>query len=174
MEHRMIKLKLTIVAILVIGLSFPSEQLLADYPLESDVSSIDAIIDAYYEVISGPAGHDYDAARDRSLHAPQAIITRVTPDGTLQRHDLSTEQIPYKEPYQVGIFEYEMGRIVEDFGDLAHVWSTFEIRNTPDGETVSRGVNSISLYYHENRWWIASWSTQAEGEVPLPEKYLKK
>ena len=31
-----------------------------------DVSSIDAIIEAYYDVISGPAGEPADVARDRS------------------------------------------------------------------------------------------------------------
>ena len=156
------------------GLGFSCVLSAADYPLESDVSSIDAIVNAYYDVISGPAGHNYDAERDRSLHAPLAIITRITAGGELQRHDFATEQEPFKEPYQVGLFEYEIGRIVEEFGELAHVWSTFEIRNTPDGEVVSRGVNSISLYYHEDRWWIASWSTQPEGDEPLPEKYLRK
>ena len=39
---------------------------------------------------------------------------------------------------------------------------------------VSRGVTSMSLYYHEDRWWIASWSTQPEGDEPLPQKYLVK
>ena len=37
-----------------------------------DVSSIDAIIDAYYEVVSGPAGESVDAARDRFLHHSEA------------------------------------------------------------------------------------------------------
>ena len=123
-----------------------------DYPLQSDVSSIDAIVNAYYEVISGPEGHVYDAERDRSLHAQQAIITRVTAAGKLQRHDLPTEQAPFTEPYAAGLFEKEIGRIVQQYGNLAQVWITFEIRNTPDGDVVSRGVTSMSLYYHEGRW----------------------
>ena len=152
----------------------PAAVLADDYPLESDVSSIDAIVTAYYEVISGPVGHIYDAERDRSLHAPQAIITRVNSSGVLQRHDLATEQAPFTEPYAAGLFETEIGRIVQQYGNLAQVWSTFEIRNAPDGDVVSRGVTGMSLYYHEDRWWIASWSTQPEGDEPLPEKYLTK
>ena len=143
------------------------------YPLAADVSSIDGIINAYYDVISGPAGHQYDAERDRSLHAPDAIVTRITAQGELQRHDFATEQEPFTTPYEEGLFETEIGRIVEEFGGLAHVWTTFEIRNTPDGEVVTRGVNSISLYYHDDRWWIASWSTEPEGDEPLPAKYLE-
>ena len=40
-----------------------------------DVSSIDAIIDANYEVVSGPAGESVDTARDRFLHHPQAWVS---------------------------------------------------------------------------------------------------
>ena len=43
----------------------------SDYPLEDDVSSIDGVIMAYYGVVSGPAGFEYDHERDRSLHAPE-------------------------------------------------------------------------------------------------------
>ena len=95
------------------------------------------------------------------------------PDGSLQRHDLATEQIPLMEPYPEGFFEFEIKRIVEAYGDLAQVWSSFELRNSPDGEALSRGVNSISLYRFDARWWVASWETQAEGDEPLPEKYLE-
>lgn len=144
----------------------------AEYPLAHDVSTIDQIVDAYYEVISGPIGHQYDAARDRSLHAPDAVITRTASDG-FQRHDLATEQKAFTAPYAEGLFEVEIGRIVQQYENLAQVWSTFEIRNTPDGETVSRGVTSMSLYYRDNRWWIANWSTQAEDDEPLPDKYLQ-
>lgn len=69
---------------------------------DADVQSIDAIIDAYYDVISGPKGHLYDAARDLYLHAPQAIITRTSEDGDLQRHDFATEQAMVAEPYPEG------------------------------------------------------------------------
>jgi hypothetical protein len=143
-----------------------------DYPLDSDVDSIDAIIRAYYDVISGPSGYQYDAIRDQSLHAPNAVITRIAPDGSLQRHDLATEQAALREPYPQGFFEYEIGRIVEEYGGLAHVWSTYEVRTTSDGPAISRGVNSISLYHHDDRWWIASWSTRLEGKDPLPNKFF--
>lgn len=166
--------KLALVTMFLTNLGFEDSSWAADYPPESDVSSIDGIINAYYEVISGPAGHNYDAERDRSLHGPQAIITRISPDGALQRHDFATEQAPFMEPYPTGFYESEIGRIVEEYGSLAHVWTTFEIRNAPDGDVVSRGVNSISLYYAEDRWWIASWATEAESDEPLPDKYLRK
>ncbi|MDG2377109.1 MAG: hypothetical protein P8M18_12255 [Woeseiaceae bacterium] len=164
----MIRLKSGVILFALLLLTTPS---IAD---DANVQSIDAIIDAYYDVISGPKGHRYDAARDLYLHAPQAIITRTSEDGDLQRHDFATEQAMVAEPYLEGFFEVEIGRLTQRYSNLAHVWSTFEIRNTPEGETVSRGVNSISLHRYKDRWWISSWSTQPEGEEPLPEEYLDR
>lgn len=41
-----------------------------------DTASVDAIIDAYYEVISGPVGFVCDAERDETIHTPDAAITK--------------------------------------------------------------------------------------------------
>lgn len=41
-----------------------------------DTASVDAIIDASYEVISGPVGFVYDAERDETIHTPDAAITK--------------------------------------------------------------------------------------------------
>jgi len=46
----------------------------AQSPRPEDVATIDGIIRAYYEVVSGPAGAAPDTARDRSLHHPKAWI----------------------------------------------------------------------------------------------------
>ena len=71
----------------LLALAPASLQALAD-----DTASVDAIIDAYYEVISGPAGFVYDAERDENLHAPDALITKFFLDGTVQQHDFNNEQ----------------------------------------------------------------------------------
>ena len=49
-----------------------TEAVSAQAPRPEDVASVDAIIGAYYDVISGPAGEAADVARDRSLHHPDA------------------------------------------------------------------------------------------------------
>jgi hypothetical protein len=52
----------------------------------SDTESLDAIIRAMYESVSGPAGLDRDTLRERSLFMPGAHLVRValTTDGTPQ------------------------------------------------------------------------------------------
>ena len=144
----------------------------AEYPLEEDISSIDGIMSAFYAVVSGPVGFRYQAERDLSLHASKAIITRFQDNGEFERNTVEIEQAMITEPWKEGFYEVEVHRIVEQFGNLAHVWSTYEMRSSPDGAAFDRGISSVSLYYDENRWWVASWATQNETDEPLPAKYL--
>ncbi len=125
-----------------------------------DTASVDAIIDAYYEVISGPVGFVYDAERDENIHAPDALITKFFLDGTLQQHDFKTEQASIVSPYEAPFFEFEVDRKIEQFGNIAHVWSEFEMKTEPEGDAYGGGFNSISLSFMDGRWWIKSWSTQ--------------
>jgi hypothetical protein len=52
----------------------------------NDTGSIDAIIQALYDTISGPAGQERDWVRMRALFLPGAhlIRTSLAPDGTPQ------------------------------------------------------------------------------------------
>ncbi len=160
---------------MVIALAFAAGVVSAqDYPGQSDVESVDAIVNAYYDVISGPAGYEYDAERDASLHAPDAVITRLTADGLGNRHDLAAEQATVPAVYEEAFFEVEINRVVEHYGNMAHVWSTYEIRGAPDADATASGLNSLSLYRAEGRWWIASWSTQLVEDGDLPERYTGK
>jgi len=125
-----------------------------------DTASVDAIIDAYYEVISGPEGFVYDADRDANIHAKEALITKFSLDGSMQQHPFETEQALVVSPYESAFFEVEVDRQVKRFGNVAHVWSEFEMKTAPDGAAYGGGFNSISLLFMLDRWWISSWATQ--------------
>ena len=125
-----------------------------------DTASIDAIIDAYYDVISGPEGFIYDADRDTNLHTKEALITKFSLDGSMQQHPFQTEQALVVSPYESAFFEVEVDRQVKRFGNVAHVWSEFEMKTAPDGAAYGGGFNSISLLFMLDRWWISSWATQ--------------
>jgi hypothetical protein len=139
---------------------------------EKDVRTLDGIIAAYYRIVSGPEGFKYNPTIDTFLHAPNAIITRLNETGEFQRHTLLDEQKYLEKPYTEGFYEIEIHRTAERYANLAHVWSTYETRLTPNGTALMRGINSISLYFNDGRWWIASWNTQSEGTNTIPEKYL--
>jgi PAS domain S-box-containing protein len=142
-----------------------------------DVGTLDGILRAFYEVISGPAGAPRQWDRDRSLYLPGArqIATGLTgskPYALVMDH---AEYVERSNDAMVreGFFEKEIHRTVEQFGNLAHVFSTFESRRTESGPVFARGVNSIDLYFDGTRWWIASviWDTERPGS-PLPKKWL--
>jgi len=146
----------------------------------ADVASIDAIITAAYDSISGPAGQKRDWARERSLFYPGArLIPTAKPD---ESNNLAPEMLDVDgfiarvEPYfaEHGFYEKEIARRTEQFGQIAHVWSTYESRhNSDDPKPFMRGINSIQLFYDGGRWWIVTIYWQQESpEHPIPERYL--
>ncbi len=149
----------------------------------SDVASIDAIITAAYDVISGPAGKKRDWHRERSLFIPGARLIPTAKKTGEEDVDLAPQvldvdaYIARVEPYfqKNGFFEKAIACRTERFGNIAHVWSTYESRYNPDDdEPFMRGVNSIQLFYDGSRWWIVTIYWQHESsDNPIPEKYLE-
>ena len=130
-----------------------------------DVSSIDAIIKAAYEVISGPAGKRRDWDRERSLFFPGArMIPTAAKAGEnqsgLSPQFLDTEAyIARVEPFfsENGFYETEVARRTEQFGQIAQVWSTYESRHRRDDpEPFMRGINSFQLFHDGTCWWIVN------------------
>lgn len=144
----------------------------------ADVATIDGILAALYDVISGPAGTTRDWDRFRSLFLPEAkLIPTGFPQGrpraratVLSVEDYVTQSGPLLE--ERGFFEREIGRVTERFENIAHAFSTYESRWTPDGDVFQRGINSIQLVWDGERWWVVNilW----RGVPPdheIPERY---
>ncbi|HXM33367.1 MAG TPA: hypothetical protein VN921_06915 [Chthoniobacterales bacterium] len=151
----------------------------------NDVASIDAIITAAYDVISGPAGQKRDLERERSLFLPGARLIPTAMKAGIASASESGPQfldvegcIARVEPYfaESGFYEKEVARRTERFGQIAQAWSTYESRHSQtDPEPFMRGINSIQLFNDGTRWWIVTIYWQHESvEAPLPEKYLGK
>ncbi|HXE90488.1 MAG TPA: hypothetical protein VNK82_05935 [Terriglobales bacterium] len=132
----------------------------------SDVGTLDAILQAMYEVISGPAGEPRDWDRFRSLFLPGArLMPVVSPAGELPRVRLLSpdDYIRRVEPIfaREDFWERESSREVATFGRVAHVLSHYESLRNPQGEPFERGTNSVQLFCDGQRWWIVSaiWNT---------------
>ncbi len=144
----------------------------------ADVNSVDAIINAAYEVLSGPIGQPRDWDRDRSLFHPTARLahTQWHPGG--QRASIYAmtheEHISAVSGYTVerGFTEREIGREVVSYGTITHVFSTYEY-TTEDESMSGRGINSFQLFYDGTRYWITSiiWS-QESPEHPIPDTFI--
>ena len=147
----------------------------------ADVASIDAILGALYDVISGPAGQPRDWDRMRSLFVPGArlIPVRVKGDGSAEATVVDVEgYIARTAPFfaQEGFFEREVARKTEQFGNIAHVFSTYESRHAlADPVPFTRGINSIQLMKDGGRWWVVTvyWDSERPGN-PIPAQYMKE
>jgi hypothetical protein len=146
----------------------------------ADVESIDGIVAALYDVISGPAGKPRDWDRMRSLFAPEAhlMIAVPHPDGSFALRTLTVEDYigrNSKAFATMGFFERELARTSDSFGQIAQVFSTYESRHAAnDAKPFQRGINSLQLFNDGKRWWVVNLVWRAEDErLPLPERYLR-
>jgi hypothetical protein len=148
-------------------------------PNPDDVESIDAIIRAVYDVISGPADEERDWDRFRSLFVPDArlIPTASTPDGEIIVRSMSPDDyaaraaVFFRQPG--GFVEREIGRKVDLFGNIAHVFSAYESLRSDEDQPFARGVNSFQLVNLGDRWAMVTVFWQQEGpENPIPDDLL--
>jgi hypothetical protein len=144
----------------------------------ADVSTIDGIVKAYYEVISGPAGQPREWSRDRSLYPTDVRFVEVSEDknGKIETRTMTHQQYVDKVDGELvgkGFDEREIHRVTERFGSIANVFSTYESRRTKEGPVIARGINSLQLFHDGARWWIASATWQDETAAhPIPKSYL--
>ena len=146
-------------------------------PRPEDVSSPDAIIKAMYENISGPAG-PRNWYRERSLFLEGArlipIGKRVHKEGELQIMSID-EWIEDAKDFlaETDFYELEIMRQSSRFGNIVQAFSTYEARDSKDGEPIARGINSIQLLKKDGRWWIVTimWDNESK-ENPIPEEFL--
>jgi len=170
----------------------PAQQSAAPAANPADVGTVDSILAALYDVISGPAGKKRDWDRFRSLFAPGARLIPTgprrppgtAPDAPLTGKEEHGSRAFTPEEYMErsrpilegqGFFEREVARRTEQYGHIVHAFSTYEARHkAEDAKPFLRGINSIQLLNDGRRWWVVTVFWEAETTLtPLPEKYLK-
>ncbi len=147
----------------------------------ADVASIDSIMKAVYDVISGDAGKERDWDRFRTLFHKDA---RLIPTGKNAQTGAFAARAMTPEDYitrsgpfllKEGFHEREVARRVEQYGNIAHVFSTYESFHKLSEKTpFMRGINSFQLLNDGKRWWIVTIYWQAETpDNQIPKKYMK-
>ena len=160
--------------------AMPSPSSAQQDPNPADVESIDAIITALYDVISGDAGVARDWDRFLSLFVPGATLSPVgRPPGesAYRRRVITPDEYAggIGESLEAnGFHEVEIHRVTEEYGRIAHAFSTYESRRmASDPEPSARGINSIQLMNDGSRWWVVSIFWLGEGpDHPIPARYL--
>ena len=165
-----------------LGQAQPEQKPAAETPTANpaDVKSIDSIVAAVCDVISGAAGQKRDWNRFRSLFWPGAhLIPLVTPAGRTgyAARVLSVEEyVTRTEPFfaKDSFFESAVANRVEQWAQIASVFSTYESRHAKGEKPFARGINSIQVFNDGQRWWVMNilWESESE-QNPLPERMLR-
>ena len=124
----------------------------------NDEAEIGAAIDEMYAMISGPGG-PRDWSRQANCFLPEArqVRTWVDEQGRAVKKSMgldeySADTTPFFATND--FYEVETSRRIDLFGNVAHVWSAYEARRSPDDADVERrGINSIQLFKDPDRGW---------------------
>jgi hypothetical protein len=150
----------------------------------TDIGSVDAILAALYEAISFPPNGEPEWNRVRSLFLPggRMIPPRMEEQGDYPVMDVESFIVWGNQLADVaglrttGFYEKQVAHRIEKFGNIVHVFSTYESRFTEnDPEPFERGINSIQLVWDQGRWWTVTifWDIERDGN-PIPAKYLPR
>jgi ABC-2 type transport system ATP-binding protein len=131
-----------------------------------DDFEIETTVIAMYNVISGPAGRrDWDRMRELFVPGARMIVANAK-DGEVTTKVMTLEEYEASsKPYftDIGFFERPVASRIERFGDIAHVFSTYESRHaSADEQPFTRGINSIQLVRSGEHWKIVTVFWQAE------------
>jgi hypothetical protein len=124
----------------------------------NDEAEIGAAVDEMYSMISGPAG-PRDWSRQANAFLPEARQVRTWVDEqrravkkSMSLDEYSRDTTPFFA--ENAFYEIETDRRIDLFGNIAHVWSKYEARRSPDdAEVERRGINSIQLFKDPDRGW---------------------
>ncbi|MDX2443067.1 MAG: hypothetical protein QNK30_04620 [Bacteroidales bacterium] len=165
--------------VLIIGLSYNTNAQDPDEKYSKHVKTLDSTLESLYGVISGEKGEERNWELMKYLFHPDAklIPAGKNKEGIYQASYMTVDDYinaSGKWLIENGFFEKEIHRVVNTFGNIVQVFSTYEsFRSESDEEPFMRGINSIQLLNDGERWWIINiYWTQESPENPIPEEYL--
>ena len=143
-----------------------------------DVGTIEGIVKASYEAISGGVGVARDWGRDRTLFDPNSRSVAVVVDaktGAITTQAKTEQDFADEADASLvknGFTERELAHVIKRYGNVATVLSSYEGK-TAAGKVLTRGVNIFQLYFDGKRWWILSmvWDEERPGN-PIPPELL--
>jgi hypothetical protein len=138
-------------------------------------TTLDELIKALDDAVSGPGNKDRACFRELLLPNARLVPVNKTKQGMIAPHILSVDEwVQAVAQRGTNVFyERQVKFKTEQYGHVAHLWSTYEIRDTPDGKAEVRGINSIQAINDGKVWRVLSieWETEASAG-PVPSQYL--
>lgn len=148
-----------------------------------DLSAVKSVVAALYEGLSAVPGVEpnWSSVRPLFISLARIIPPPVKKDSSVNVMDVDSFMDWSKNAASQsgvrlnGFYEREIASVVEFYGNIAHVFSTYEARNRKnDPEPFERGIKSIQLVKENGIWLVATvmWDTEND-EKSIPKKYLK-
>jgi len=142
-----------------------------------DVGTIEGIVTASYETISGGVGVPRQWGRDRTLFDPDSRSVAVgvnAKTGAIKTTSMTEQDFADQSDASLvkdGFTERELKHVINRFGNVATVLSSYE--GSASGKVIERGVNIFQLYFDGKRWWILSmvWDEERPNN-PIPKELL--
>jgi hypothetical protein len=158
----------------------PEPKITAAVPACPSTATLDQLIAAIDDAVSGPGNQDRTCFR--ALFTPDArlIPVRIAADGTATPRILTVQDWidAVAKRGSAVFYEKQINVRTESWAHIAHLWSTYETRTTPDGKppegkVMDRGINSIQAIFDGKQWHVIQIAWQAELPAdPVPAKYL--
>ena len=127
----------------------------------NDWKSPETIIDAMYNIISaGPnEKRNWDRFRDLFFdNAEMLIAMQSSQFSGIIAADIEAIIAQTESAYgKTGFYELETAKEVVKYGNMANVYSSFEVKlKTTDEKPLMSGLNHFQLLFDGDRWWIIS------------------
>ncbi|HEX3470795.1 MAG TPA: hypothetical protein VHT28_06370 [Silvibacterium sp.] len=140
-----------------------------------NTATLPDLIKAVDDAVSGPGNKDRTCLRQVLTPDARLIPVAKGKDGQWMPHVLTVDDwiARVAKRGSDAFFEHQINYSVDQYGHIAHLWSTYEIRETPDGKATMRGINSMQAVFNGSEWKISEilWEAETPDET-VPQKYL--
>lgn len=148
----------------------------------ADVADPQALVNALYEIMTRRPGERFDWQRMRPLFLPSARLIPNTEQTAGEFRVLTVDEFTdwidrvsvIGGPDDHGFQEEEIATRIEQFGDIAHAFSTYQKHFHGSADILGRGINSIQMVRMNDRWWVSQivWDEES-GAGPIPDRYRR-
>ena len=138
-------------------------------------NTIPELVKALDDAVSGPGNKDRACLRALMMPDAKLIPLAKSDEGKWTLHVLTVDDWITRVAKRgtAEFYERQVKYSVQSYGQIAQLWSTYEIRETPDGKATTRGINAIQAINDGSGWKVAQieWKAETPGD-PIPAKDL--
>ena len=133
---------------LVLQAQEPEPPITAQVPACPSTATLDQLISAIDSAVSGPGNQDRTCFRQLFLPDARLIPIRVAADGTATPRILTVQDWidAVAKRGSAVFYEHQVKVRTETWAHMAHLWSTYETRTTPDGKPPEGKVPRLTRY----------------------------